>query len=862
MPHNRRVLWAALFITAISFLIYWDVLWPADPSLRYPWSYDSWGHLIKAEYLQEQIATGTWYPDIFPQWYNGQQMLRYYAPLPYYALVGLLPAAGDVFVAANWFLFIAALFGGLSMLLYARRYGPTFAMFGGVLLVLMPDNIRVAFAEGNLPRVFAAALLPAAFFCLLNVLTADRRRGYWFAGLAGMTALVVLSHAMMGAIFAACFSLFVVVYWLTGKANSRYVLQGLLGIFTGVLLSSWWLLPSLTGGITELNVEAATEALAKFPWNVAFNPSVRQYDKEALYVGLTFLLTLSLGWVYWKHLDGVMRAMLIVGVVTLTISSTLVSGLYSALPLSHLFWPLRFMTFSGFLLVLLTVALISTTWGLSGRGRRSFGRFAAVGIVALMLLDFWQSASLVVTAPAPEEITHVAELLEGSSGWRVATADLSLLGSSPSYLFSTGTGREQVFGWAYQGAATAPLLASINQAIEKGFAAYALDRLDRLGSDDIVVLKTTSESRYHVSEEFREALPDAGYELTYRGRRLELYQRQGGPRAYRVDTRVFAVGSGAQNVSLVFPEILVGSDTALDSYSVEFLSQFDTLILAGFNWRSRGVAEDMVRQLAAGGQRIVIDLTGTPPDLLVRIPRFLDVYGERILLYDPPRLDSVYDLGGQGRGALLQPFDSEIRPWQAYVPQGLEHKSVTFDFQGAQAVAVGTKDVGQGSVTFLGLNLMFHSVLTGDPVAIDVLERELGVKAHRRPDFGVVSLDDYRAGQSGYRFSMDIPEDGLYLLPIARHTGTALFANGNRIPTLTVDTLMLAELPRGRLDVEVRSLKTPVYAAGMATTLVGALITLMMLLPGVKFSRNAFTSMRSVVLRSVRRGARTAASGS
>ena len=177
VPHNRRVLWAALFITAISFLIYWDVLWPADPSLRYPWSYDSWGHLIKAEYLQEQIATGTWYPDIFPQWYNGQQMLRYYAPLPYYALVGLLPAAGDVFVAANWFLFIAALFGGLSMLLYARRYGPTFAMFGGVLLVLMPDNIRVAFAEGNLPRVFAAALLPAAFLCLLNVLTADRRRG-------------------------------------------------------------------------------------------------------------------------------------------------------------------------------------------------------------------------------------------------------------------------------------------------------------------------------------------------------------------------------------------------------------------------------------------------------------------------------------------------------------------------------------------------------------------------------------------------------------------------------------------------------------------------------------------------------------
>ena len=323
VPHSGKLAAAALFITAIALLIYGDVLWPGDFPLRFPWSYDSWGHMIKAEYLQEQISSGTWYPDLFPQWYNGQRMLRYYVPLPYYALVGLLPVAGDVFVAANLFLFGTALLGGLSMLLYARRYGVAFAAIGDVLMVLMPDNIRVAFAEGNLPRVFAAALLSAAFFGLLNVLTGEERRGYWFAGLVGILALVVLSHAMMAAIFIACFLLYIVVYWLMGKANSRYVLQSILAVFTSLLLSSWWLMPSLTGGITELNVEAATEALAHFPWNVAFNPSVRQYDKELVYVGVTFLLTLSVGWLYWKKLDAIMRTMLIVGANTLAISSTL-----------------------------------------------------------------------------------------------------------------------------------------------------------------------------------------------------------------------------------------------------------------------------------------------------------------------------------------------------------------------------------------------------------------------------------------------------------------------------------------------------------------------------------------------------------
>ena len=112
------------------------------------------------------------------------------------------------------------------------------------------------------------------------------------------------------------------------------------------------------------------------------------------------------------------------------------------------------------------------------------------------------------------------------------------------------------------------------------------------------------------------------------------------PRVYKIDTRIFAIGSGTQNLALIFPEVLVGSDKTLDNYDVEFLSQFDTLVLAGFNWNSKDVAEDMVRQLANGGQRIVIDLTGTPSDTLARIPYFLDVYGERILMYDPPRISA------------------------------------------------------------------------------------------------------------------------------------------------------------------------------------------------------------------------------
>ena len=123
---------ATLVITTAAFIVYRGVIFQSDPALRYPWSSDAWGHLIKADYLSEQIGEGVLYPDVFPQWYSGQQMLRYYAPLPYYGLVGLFPMTDDTFVAGNWFLFLAALVGGLSMLLYARRFGLVFATIGGI----------------------------------------------------------------------------------------------------------------------------------------------------------------------------------------------------------------------------------------------------------------------------------------------------------------------------------------------------------------------------------------------------------------------------------------------------------------------------------------------------------------------------------------------------------------------------------------------------------------------------------------------------------------------------------------------------------------------------------------------------------
>ena len=108
MPQSRHREQYALGVLAIiiaTMVIYFGVIFPRDADNIYPWSSDAWGHLVKADYLGDQIDDGVYYPDLFPAWYSGQQLLRYFPPLSYYALVGLHEITGNIFTAGNLYIF-------------------------------------------------------------------------------------------------------------------------------------------------------------------------------------------------------------------------------------------------------------------------------------------------------------------------------------------------------------------------------------------------------------------------------------------------------------------------------------------------------------------------------------------------------------------------------------------------------------------------------------------------------------------------------------------------------------------------------------------------------------------------------------
>jgi len=770
----------------------------------YPWGSDTWGHLFKALYVYQQIGQDHWYPDLLPAWYLGTEMLRYYAPLPYYLLAVLYAGLGNIFTAGNLFLFLTAWLGAASMLLFRRWIGLNLATVAGALYAWLPDQLRVAFAEGNLPRALASALLPLALYFLLSILLeptpSKPSTPPWRAifGLAMVLALVVISHAMMGAIFAVCLTLVSMLALILSSVNARQFSAAMLGIVSGLGLSAVWLLPSLTGGITEIDTSALSEATARYAPTFSLNPAMRLNNPEAFYLSLALVAAAVISLLYWRRLNLLARILLIAGLLTTILTFDSVYDFYTALPLHQYLWQIRFTSFTGPALLLgVTAALPAWRW-------RPMVGFALL----LIALDFYPSLALAHTNPAPTEFVQVAASLSRTPGWRVAVADLSRLGSKPSYLLSELTNREQVYGWAYQGARTARLVAALNDSFERGFTGYTLDRLQMLGVDDVITLDGVG-----VAPDLKAALDRTGWARVQQTDDLTLYHRDGAPRATRIENAILGIGAGAYDAALLFPSIVAGWSPNVNDYAPEDLTNYATVYLSNFSWRDQAHAEQVLNQYARAGGRVVIDLQGVPQDQLARSPKFMQVYGE------PVELRSAVTLADRSTTFLLTPFDSTYFPWHAYVPQGKVTPSLTFNYLEEQANGVAYRDEGRGQIWFLGINLPYHALLTHDPQAIKILENVFAAPAQVAPPRTSIPLENYHADASGYQFTYDLPQAGLVLLPFAQHDGTQVVLDGKPVTSHALDTLISFQAPAGPHQVAIIFQPTLIYYVGAAMSI-------------------------------------------
>ena len=797
---SGRLAISILIIALVALILYANLLSPQAGRTLFPWASDTFGHILKVDYLRQMLAQGVLYPNLLPQWYLGQQVMRYYPPLPYYMLAGLSWVIGNDIAAANWFIVICALVGGLAWLLYRRWIGWLLALAGGVLFTFLPDNLRVALSEGNLPRLLATAVLPFALYFLLRSLEESASFRYRL-GLGLCFAVVVLCHAMMAAIYAVCFTLVGGALWLGRAVPARRVIFSVASIALGIMLSGWWLLPSLTGGITELNTSAMTEALAVFSIPHYLNPLARVGNPETSYVGAALLLISLFSLFFRSTRNRYTLALTLTGLAGVIITTPGFNEVFNALPLHNLLWPLRFLGIASFLL------LLGILWSLSLWPKR----YALVGaaVMALIAADGAGSLFLIHMSPLRPDILEISQRLASSQGWREATLDLSRLGSSPSMYFTSVGGREQVFGWAYQGARTAPTVYGINEAVERGLPAYVADRFDLLGVDDVVLLKGLPK----VAQVY-DALARSGFKLVYQGSQVDLYHRDGSPRAVVAPKLALGIGRGAQNLAYLFPEMILGASTRVDDYSLDEFTRYKTVVLSGFDWKKQSAAEDLVRQAAQRGVNFVVDLTGSPPDPWARIPHFLDVWGEQLVLGADP-----VDIHDGNINIALKSFSDGTELWLTHMLQGLQVDAWTSTYLGDPVVLSGYNQYGSGKVWFIGLNLAYHAVLTQDPGAIRLLADTLQLPASQPDHYQAVPLQNYQPAQNGYRFQYQLDAPQRLLLPVASIEGLVVHIDGSTVPAQSYEYLLAFDAPAGQHAVSITFTLTWIYLLGWLTTL-------------------------------------------
>src|SRR3990172_3301535 len=102
---KNKVFLGALVIVVATLVIFRPILSGSDEGTLHPWSSDTLGHLLKVEFVADALQSGNPYPQVFPDWYGGVQLLRYFPPLPYYILAGIYFVSGDIVFTSGAFVF-------------------------------------------------------------------------------------------------------------------------------------------------------------------------------------------------------------------------------------------------------------------------------------------------------------------------------------------------------------------------------------------------------------------------------------------------------------------------------------------------------------------------------------------------------------------------------------------------------------------------------------------------------------------------------------------------------------------------------------------------------------------------------------
>ena len=724
-----------LFLAPILFLIVAIlVVLTVSANSIYPTGSDVMYHIYRGHTLFESIKGGNWWPLLDPMWYNGVELMRYWAPLPAFFLAacewigGGSPLEGYlIFVGLICFL------GALPWLYIGRKAGrPWLGMFLGVLWFFMPNNLLALFTEGNLARSICMIFLP--LFIFQNFEYLKTRNWKLLPAITLWFVLILLCHLGYAGMVALSMLLFFVIYGIFTK-TWRPILDLIGAMAFGFLALGIWALPSLIGGITGLDNSENMINFFQTAW-ISLNPLERyQSDNGNFYFGLAALILALFGG-FFSHRKS--AAGFWTAVVIFLCTTTALYPILRRLPGSQYLWMLRFISIAlcliliSFLfwdrlkkpLVILICVLLCLDTIPSLRQIYGYGDYNTM--LAEERLDYQQNVTLIRNA-------------QGVTKQRLALMDESTLGSLGAWLVSAwGSSVPGTYGAGWEAAVTSSNISQLNRALTSGSYYYLFDRCLELGNDTVLIRL----SRLPQSEKEPEAALDAaaaavGYEpvkVDLKNTGYRLYHLNTGGNFGTVNTyRAIAIGNMASSLALQFPAMQEADSEDLSDYTFEELSRYDLIYLAGFTCYDRAYAEKLITDLSEAGVRIVIAADGIPEDRQTHDQSFLGVRCNFIEFKNGyPELDTIDGI------LYTDLFPDGYTDWKTVYLDGLDNSWGTLRDGDLALDFYGT--VKNDNIVMIALNLTYFYGVTRDPAVGELLSHAMDLSAYEIPKREIVPL--------------------------------------------------------------------------------------------------------------------------
>lgn len=680
---------------------------------NYPAGSDTMFHVYRGDVIYQSIRNGNWFPLLDPTWYNGAEILRYWAPFPAYIMAFCqFLGGGNLFTGYLWFTGLVLLFGAVSWLAIGiSRKRVALGAFLGALWFFMPNNLFAHFWEGNLARSLCMIFLPLFVHYLHGYLYEEKRNSLIKMMLASF--FMVLCH--LG--YAGMIFLTLVIYLLCYIAlykNYKRALQVVVAVACTFLWTGVWTIASLQGGITSTDSSQTMKGFFQSLWT-SLNPVYRiTHGQELFYFGLAAAVLAVFGIVLSKR-----KSMpgFITGIIVLLLTTSAAYPVISRLPGSQYLWMLRFIS-----IALAFILFSFLVWD-------SLKKPIVVGMCLLLLLDAVPSLELVYgeksAVPVEAQMEHLAErtLLKEAKEMtiqRLAFMDNSVTEARGAYVASShGEKTKTTFGAGWQGANTAQNIVQLNQAAEQGFYTYLFDRCLELGNDTVLIDAAMLQNTYADLELVEQAAARVGYRLA---------DKSSGYRVYHMDVdsefgvittyEAIAIGAATESFSMLFPAIEVGKSSNINDYRYEELSKYKLVFLDKFTYSDKKEAEDLLVRLSESGVRVVVSADGIPVNENNGVQEFLGVNG-----YSVQFANGYPIIVTPERTIDLDLFPGEHVNWKTVYLEGLDQCWAYIEDKGETLEFFGTEK--NDNIVFVGLNLVYHCVLTKDRSGIELLSKAM-----------------------------------------------------------------------------------------------------------------------------------------